>query len=495
MLLHAIISSLSMRYPPSEVEFYLVDFKEGVEFKVYASGELPHAKVVAIESEREFGVSVLESLDAEIARRGLLFRQGTGEELNLGTYRLRTGENLPRIILIIDEFHVLFERDDKIASRAAELLDRIVRQGRAFGVHAILASQTLAGTAALGKHTLNQVPIRISLQCSEIDSRLLLGDDNPDARLLTRSGEGVLNTANGLRDANRRFQATYSTGEDRLTNVTLLVARARSEGVINRPVVFEGRRPVLTTDVPDNVFIDRAGETTLRVPLGLPLTLGEPVAALLRREPGGNLLILADEVQAYAALSVTVATLARQCTLRVLDFGATDAPWSPLLESMSDEIVEVDRARQAAGILDGLASLVSERVSLQDYKAKPVVLVMCGMHRAREFDADEESEPSTALERILKDGPDVGIHVVLWCDRVVSLRRRISSIAQREFGLRLVGPMSKEDSFSMVDAEYAAQIDDSQMIFDDHDRSRTVRLRRFSQPDAAWVSRIVSAAQ
>ena len=61
-------------YSPDEVELYLVDFKKGVEFKAYARAELPHARVVAIESEREFGLSVLQRLDAELRTRGDLFR-------------------------------------------------------------------------------------------------------------------------------------------------------------------------------------------------------------------------------------------------------------------------------------------------------------------------------------------------------------------------------------------------------------------------------------
>ena len=65
-LLHALITNLALRYSPDEVELYLVDFKKGVEFKTYARRDLPHARVIAIESEREFGLSVLERLDVEL---------------------------------------------------------------------------------------------------------------------------------------------------------------------------------------------------------------------------------------------------------------------------------------------------------------------------------------------------------------------------------------------------------------------------------------------
>ncbi|GBD36942.1 ESX secretion system protein EccC [bacterium HR36] len=71
-LFHVLITNLALHYSPEEVELYLVDFKKGVEFKTYATHRLPHARVIAIESEREFGLSVLQRLDAELRRRGEL---------------------------------------------------------------------------------------------------------------------------------------------------------------------------------------------------------------------------------------------------------------------------------------------------------------------------------------------------------------------------------------------------------------------------------------
>ena len=45
-LLHVLVTNLALWYSPEEVEFYLVDFKKGVEFKTYATHKLPHARVV-----------------------------------------------------------------------------------------------------------------------------------------------------------------------------------------------------------------------------------------------------------------------------------------------------------------------------------------------------------------------------------------------------------------------------------------------------------------
>src|SRR6476619_3337686 len=88
-LLHALVTNLAMWYSPDEVEFYLIDFKKGVEFKTYASHNLAHARAIAVESDREFGLSVLQRLDAEMTRRGNLYRKAGTQDL--AAYRQSPG--------------------------------------------------------------------------------------------------------------------------------------------------------------------------------------------------------------------------------------------------------------------------------------------------------------------------------------------------------------------------------------------------------------------
>src|SRR5208282_5920219 len=155
-LLHALITNAALRYSPDEVELYLVDFKKGVEFKVYAVFELPHAKVIAVESEREFGLSVLQRLDLELKRRGDLYREVGVQDLK-GFRDARPDTPMPRILFIVDEFQEFFVEDDKISQEVSLLLDRLVRQGRAFGIHVNLGSQTLGGAYSLARATLGQM--------------------------------------------------------------------------------------------------------------------------------------------------------------------------------------------------------------------------------------------------------------------------------------------------------------------------------------------------
>ena len=95
-LFHVIITNLATWCSPEEVEFYLVDFKKGVEFKCYATRRLPHARVMAIESDRAFGLSVLERVDAELRRRGDLFRE-LGVQDIAGYKKAGGTEPMPRV--------------------------------------------------------------------------------------------------------------------------------------------------------------------------------------------------------------------------------------------------------------------------------------------------------------------------------------------------------------------------------------------------------------
>src|SRR6266568_6635179 len=112
---------------------------------------------------------------------------------------------MPRILLIVDEFQEFFVEDDRMSQEASQLLDRLVRQGRAFGIHVLLGSQTLGGAYSLARSTIDQMAVRVALQCSEADGHLILSEENHAARLLSRPGEAIYNDANGLVEGNDPF--------------------------------------------------------------------------------------------------------------------------------------------------------------------------------------------------------------------------------------------------------------------------------------------------
>src|SRR5262249_59598052 len=118
--------------------------------------------------------------------------------------------------------------DDRISQDAAQLLDRLVRQGRAFGLHVLLGSQTLGGAYTLARSAIDQMAVRIALQCSEADAQLILSDDNSAARLLSRPGEAIYNDADGLLEGNNIFQVVWLADERRAGYLTTIRDPART---------------------------------------------------------------------------------------------------------------------------------------------------------------------------------------------------------------------------------------------------------------------------
>ncbi|HXD51978.1 MAG TPA: FtsK/SpoIIIE domain-containing protein, partial [Burkholderiales bacterium] len=316
-LFHVIITNLALRCSPEEVEFYLIDFKKGVEFKCYGSRKLPHARVVAIESDREFGLSVLQRLDEELRRRGDLFRKVGAQDL-AGYKRADGAEPVPRSLLMIDEFQEFFTEEDRISQGAEVLLDRIVRQGRAFGIHVILGSQTLGGAYTLARATIGQMVIRIALQCNEADAYLIMDQDNPAPRLLSRPGEGIYNDAAGAIEGNSPFQAVWLSDKTRDEYLAKIRARADEKGnQYPGPIVFEGNAPA---DVRENIPLQAALEKpAAQIPvqssvwLGAPNSIKGPTEAVFRRQSGSNLLVVGQsEERTTTIVAVSLVSLAAQ---------------------------------------------------------------------------------------------------------------------------------------------------------------------------------------
>ena len=505
-LLHTIIAGLLRAYGPEELSLYLLDFKKGVEFKPYAAYRPPQVRVVGIESEREFGVSVLEALDRELTRRGELFRSAGADKL--AKYRAMTGGPLPRVLLVVDEFHELFAHDDALGVRAAQLLDRLVRQGRAFGIHLLLGSQSLGGNYMLARSTIDQMGVRIALQCSEADSRLILADDNPAGRLLGRPGQAVYNANSGHKDNNSLFQVAWLDDGERQRWLSEL---ASVKGVADDVVVFEGNS---SPDAQHNAELAGLIGTTwsARPPVGM-VCLGTPVAikaatmVALRRQAGSNLVVVSKNSDMATALAnLSLLSLASglppaDATFYLLDFSKADAAGHGRLAKFGAAIphrCSVGRKRELPAFIEEVAKTLEKRVGLDDAAACPAVyLIIDGVQRARDLRADPfgltgvaEDSPSAGFARIVTDGPDVGIHTLLTVDTYTNLSRVVDHRLLREFDLRVVSQMGQQDSGNLVESTAAAQLGPHVALLYDEGENRSEKFRPFSLPDCEWMEQI-----
>ncbi len=111
---------------------------------------------------------------------------------DLSDYR-KHGE-MTRLIVVIDEFQVLFsDSTTKEKERVEAYLTNILKKDRSYGVHLILATQTMR-SADINKSLMAQIANRIALPMDAEDSESILSDDV--ACELVRP-EGIFNNNGG----------------------------------------------------------------------------------------------------------------------------------------------------------------------------------------------------------------------------------------------------------------------------------------------------------
>ncbi|WP_165520362.1 FtsK/SpoIIIE domain-containing protein [Helicobacter pylori] len=187
--LHVLIQNLAFYYAPNEVQLFLLDYKEGVEFNAYvADPTLEHARLVSVASSISYGITFLKWLCDEMQKRAELFKQFNVKDLN----NYRKHEKMPRLIVVIDEFQVLFS-DNKSTKAVEGHLNTLLKKGRSYGVHLVLATQTMRG-GEIDSSIKAQIANRIALPMDADDSAKILDDDV--ACELVRP-EGIFNNNGG----------------------------------------------------------------------------------------------------------------------------------------------------------------------------------------------------------------------------------------------------------------------------------------------------------
>jgi len=236
--LHNLIMSACCRYSPNEMRVYLLDFKEGVEFSQYANPNLKHAKLVAIEADTEYGITVLRHLVEEKEKRYAAFKTCGCKDIQGYRYK-NPNELMPRIMVVIDEFQVLFGNAQK--DQTISTLEMLAKQGRACGIHLVLATQSLKGIdfSTLG----SQFGGRVALKCSAEDSKYLLGgitSNNEEAAEL-KVPFAILNTSQGSVSGNVKFMIPRAEEKKIAEWIGKIEKKCNDINIESETKVFEGQ--------------------------------------------------------------------------------------------------------------------------------------------------------------------------------------------------------------------------------------------------------------
>ncbi|MBX3100665.1 MAG: hypothetical protein KF761_13935 [Salinibacterium sp.] len=421
-LLLDIVFSLASRYSPAELQLVLLDFKEGLEFQRFgpdAEGQnwLPHARVLSLESNKPFGVAVLDHIVAELGLRASIFKQANASSIN--EYR-RGGGDMPRMLVVIDEFHMLFEGDGDLTALAVERLEQVAKQGRAFGVHLLLATQSLTGISGLrakGDSIFAQFPLRMSLKNTAEESQALLSQGNKAASELTYRGEVIVNRNFGLdpTGSNERAIAAYADPAFTLSLQRRMWAAAVAP---EPPLVFLGRS---FAPWPSEQFGELAPASSITAWLGMPIEITtRPAAVPLTRDVDQAIAVVGRSGEELSAImSSLVATISSglpaASRLVVLDGDGKDStqwllPALAHAERLGHTVQRIPRQE----VSDYLMTTLDPAIADDD----TVLVVGLGLHRVADLVTEHSLDPdnpfsdtasgAAVLRRLAKSGALTG---------------------------------------------------------------------------------------
>ena len=525
-LLHTIIMSSLIKYPADQLQIFLVDFKRGVEFKIYANYSLENFKVVAIESEREFGCSVLEYLDKEQSRRADKFKRLNVD--NVEDYRAKSGETLPRVLLIIDEFHVLFSKDsnDLMSKNSSAYLEQIIRQGRAFGIHVILASQTMSNIGGISNGVWGQVGVRIALKCPKTDAKFVLGSDNDGVDLLSADnpGQAVYNSDCGNIIANTIFRVAYIDQDDQDEYLKYI---SESGPKFNYP---ETR--VMLSNVEDNIYnpfqkfangqnVDFLENSVL---VGEPLKLVNNMRMTFKQKQSSNMLIIGNDEQKARTLFTFAALSLALHKLSANNYKRPSKPYIYLfdyapIEDYYDKDIMLELTKllphyikyvpfdDANDVMEDLYSEFTKREKGESEIADTYMMVY-GLQRARDLRSNNVYQNKTTVDdfdefgssvqqqlsvkpyemflNILQRGGTVGINSIIWEDNFKIFMAHYANMLSN-FDLRIGFTMPDDDSIGFMEEANASKLSENSAIYSYNGNQK---FRPYKKPDLDWLKRI-----
>lgn len=424
VLLHNIICNTAWLYSPADVQFLLLDFKEGTEFMIYK--DLPNVKVLSIKSEVEFAMNVFDFLEEEITRRGDLFRNAGGVS-DIRSYNAQAKTKLPRYIIVIDEFQKLFDTSMSLADRFAQKITDIGKRGRSFGINMILSTQGLGGLNV--GNCLSEFGLRISMRLnSDMECNRILGQGNMAPRTLTKKGESVYCPGGGIKD-NVIYQVAYLSNDKIKKTISRLnqvySAQRNDMGEFSR-YIFDGESPA---SIADNKAL--AGELTpnngkIRVYLGSPFALvDEHFYYSLQKENGYNVLAVGQDMASatsiiYYSMKQIIEQSPGESRFIVCDKTNPDSPLYGKLSSLGQTYANLKIVEDDADIEKYIIVMCNElekrRAVKGEYPRMALALFNAYNFRPARMRQEMTTPIAKKLLELLMDGPDFGIHLLSYVD-------------------------------------------------------------------------------
>jgi len=489
-LLQTLVASLALGNRPDQLHVVLVDYKGGAAFSHCAG--LPHCVGMVTDLDGRLSERALISFTAELKRRERLLA-GVGAK-DIEGYWAATDAPLPRLVIVIDEFATLVEEVPDFVKGIVG----VGMRGRSLGVHVVLATQRPAGvvTGDLRANVNLRLCLRVadpseSSDVLDVSDAARIPTSRP-GRAYARTGHRdltVFQTARvgGPRPGSVEAAAAYrpveaepwrfsllgeparpstaedDQGEEGETDLAGLVravqAAADAEAVVTQEGPWLPPLPELVTlDGMEAVTGERTSTVTATIGLAdLPAAQDQQPFTVDLEQTGSLLVVGSVRSGRSTALRTLAASLAAGASPEALHLYVIDGGNRVLanLDALphcgavvaADDHDRVERLlaflagdmqrRQRVLSAQGYGSLAEQRAAAAPGEALPhVVLILDKLEAFQALYLDRDSGVLLeVLERLLREGPSVGVTPVIATDRS-GLTARLSSAVEHRLVLR-----------------------------------------------------------
>jgi len=250
-LINNLLLGIAERYTAKEIQLYLMDYKEGVEFQKFTNH--PNVRKIFLDNKDfDAAYNLLKDFAELIEERGQLFRKFGVRDIDEYN-QLTNVEPLPRMILVIDEVQKLFSPREYHRSQAFdELLQDVTSRGRGFGVHVIMSTQSIQNMD-ISRRTLEQITLRIAFKLSSEQAVYKIFPLNNLAPLKLGKYEFVYNARSGDPQANILARAFKPRD---IEKVLEQVRKKREPDEMITPEVVQGHTPDQEGEAEEQRFRD-----------------------------------------------------------------------------------------------------------------------------------------------------------------------------------------------------------------------------------------------
>lgn len=327
--LHMLITSITLNYHPDDVELWLVDYNK-VEFAEYISNMPPHVKLIGLERGTEFTFSLLEKVNEECQRRMEMFKRVGVSDIT--EYKRKFGvRSLPRIILIIDEFHQMTQAIQNEPLYVL-ILENMLSEYRKFGLSCVFSDQAIGdGLRGLTEKGKKQIRTRIAManDMSEIRETLSIDNSFYDDALknkINHMDKGDVIFKRGIKDAAGetqiiidRYRTVYVTRDERIKSIEFAKSNLESSYSKQDVWIVDGKgRKYCDESAIEKYEAASGGLTPSNIPIyvGTPANLNPCFCFTLQDRLDSNVMVIGADTEMRA--SVILYTIS--CFSRLSDY-------------------------------------------------------------------------------------------------------------------------------------------------------------------------------